>query len=157
MIYFLDTNPRSESWAGFALSCMRYNSYPAILQTAIRQVFYWATATIKIEKCEVIPFALFDVLDGNTPEDYVARVEPSETGGRKMAKALVEKLYPEMRGEKSETSMITQDSEHEDADSQQNTLATALGAPTPQFMTRSSSVNDDVEKTQFIQPPGMGS
>jgi hypothetical protein len=33
----------------------------------------------------VIPVGLFNVLDGRNPEDYIARVEPSPLGGKKMA------------------------------------------------------------------------
>eukprot|EP00982_Pelagococcus_subviridis_P010148 30972-Pelagococcus_subviridis.AAC.1 len=37
---------------------------------------------------EVVPVALFDVLDSKRSEDYVQRVEPSARGGEKMAAAL---------------------------------------------------------------------
>ncbi|CAM9970605.1 unnamed protein product, partial [Heterosigma akashiwo] len=37
----------------------------------------------------VVPFPLFEVLDGTDPGDYVQRVEPSVAGGRKMAAALL--------------------------------------------------------------------
>ena len=37
---------------------------------------------------EVVPVALFDVLDSKRSEDYVQRVEPSARGGKKMAAAL---------------------------------------------------------------------
>lgn len=36
----------------------------------------------------MIPFPLFQVLDGKTTEDYLQRVEPSPSGGKKMADAL---------------------------------------------------------------------
>lgn len=38
----------------------------------------------------MIPVPLFNVLDGKRSEDYVARVEPSAIGGRKMAEFLLD-------------------------------------------------------------------
>ena len=35
---------------------------------------------------------LFEVLDGSCSEDYVQRVEPSPTGGRKIAAALIDAI-----------------------------------------------------------------
>mmetsp|Transcript_31136 Transcript_31136/g.47234 ORF Transcript_31136/g.47234 Transcript_31136/m.47234 type:complete len:83 (+) Transcript_31136:1497-1745(+) len=43
---------------------------------------------IRIPGSEVIPVPLFNVLDGKKSEDYVARVEPSAIGGKKMAEFL---------------------------------------------------------------------
>ena len=37
---------------------------------------------------EVVPFPLFKVLDGKNTDDYLQRVEPSPSGGKKMADAL---------------------------------------------------------------------
>lgn len=48
------------------------------------------------ESCEssidtqILPFPLFEVLDGTDTNDYVQRVEPSVEGGRKMAGALLD-------------------------------------------------------------------
>ncbi len=47
---------------------------------------------IKITECTVIPIPLFHVLDGKTTTDYVARVEPSCTGGRKIAEYLLDAI-----------------------------------------------------------------
>jgi len=47
---------------------------------------------IQIPGCEVIPIPLFHVLNGKDSEDYVARVEPSQVGGRKMAEYLLDVL-----------------------------------------------------------------
>ena len=38
----------------------------------------------------MIPVPLFHVLDGKNTEDYVARVEPSALGGKKMAEYLLD-------------------------------------------------------------------
>ena len=35
---------------------------------------------------------LFNVLDGKTTDDYVARVEPSSQGGRKMAEFILDMI-----------------------------------------------------------------
>ena len=47
-------------------------------------------STIKISGSEVIPIPLYIPLDGTRTEDYVARVEPSAIGGRKMAEYLLD-------------------------------------------------------------------
>jgi hypothetical protein len=39
---------------------------------------------------EVIPVPLFNALDGKNTLDYVARVEPSATGGKKLAEFLLD-------------------------------------------------------------------
>lgn len=45
---------------------------------------------IQIPGCEVIPVPLFHVLDGKNSSDYVARVEPSASGGKKIAHYLLD-------------------------------------------------------------------
>lgn len=45
---------------------------------------------IKVQGSEVIPVPLFNVLDGKCSDDYVARVEPSASGGKKMAEYLLD-------------------------------------------------------------------
>ena len=87
MIYYLDEDPASESWANPTLRCLGYNSNPGKLQLLIRRVYQEATCKIKVDGVAVEPFPLFEVLDGKNPADYEARVEPSVLGGEKMGKA----------------------------------------------------------------------
>ena len=47
---------------------------------------------IKISGSEVIPVPFFNVLDGKTTRDYVARVEPSAQGGRKLAEYILDMI-----------------------------------------------------------------
>ena len=47
----------------------------------------------KISGAHVIPVALFHSLDGTRSEDYVARVEPSGIGGKKMAELLLDAIH----------------------------------------------------------------
>lgn len=89
MIYYLDENT-APSWAGPALAAMGYNRNPEKLQMVIRKVFAEATSRIRIPGSEVIPVPLFHALDGKQSRDYVARVEPSPTGGRKIAELLLD-------------------------------------------------------------------
>ena len=89
MYYYLDKNP-TPSWAGCALGCLGYNHTPQKLQTLIRRAFEEATSKIEIPGSQVIPVPLFNVLDGENSRDYVARVEPSSQGGRKMAEYLLD-------------------------------------------------------------------
>ena len=85
MIYFPDEDSRSSSWANGTLGALGYNSNPSKLQQVIKLGYKEATSRINIPGVEVIPVPLFRVLDGTNSSDYVARVEPSPSGGRKMA------------------------------------------------------------------------
>lgn len=50
-------------------------------------------SSIKVAGTEVIPIPLFRSLDGTRSGDYVARVEPSASGGRKMAELLLDAIH----------------------------------------------------------------
>jgi len=92
MIYY----PEEEwhrSWANRALGALGYNRNPEKLQGLIKKMFEDATSNIKISGTEVIPIPLFNVLDGKNHDDYVARVEPSSIGGRKMAEYLLDIIH----------------------------------------------------------------
>jgi len=91
LIYFPDETA-TGSWADPSLGALGYNSNPAKLQSAIRQVFIHATSQIKLDGVEVVPFPMFEVMDGKTSSDYVQRVEPSSQGGKKLAQALMQHL-----------------------------------------------------------------
>merc|ERR1712154_97443 len=95
MLYFLDMDPKAPSWANCALECLGYNCNPNKLQNAIKLVFKMATSKIKIKGTKVIPVPLYEYLDGRDSRDYVARVEPSPIGGRKLAKGLLETIFME--------------------------------------------------------------
>eukprot|EP00927_Polykrikos_kofoidii_P014695 TRINITY_DN16487_c0_g1_i2.p1 TRINITY_DN16487_c0_g1~~TRINITY_DN16487_c0_g1_i2.p1 ORF type:complete len:312 (-),score=58.25 TRINITY_DN16487_c0_g1_i2:99-1034(-) len=88
MIYFLDEAP-GDGWAESTLSRMGYNMNPGILQGVIRKIYAEATCKICVEGTQIVPLPLFEALDGKDSSDYVSRVEPSETGGQKMAEAIV--------------------------------------------------------------------
>lgn len=93
MIYFpLESGLGQTSWADAQLKALGYNSWPGQLQAAIKTLFETATRGIGIEGTEVVPCALHEVLDGKTAGDYTARVEPSEQGGKKMARKFVDLL-----------------------------------------------------------------
>jgi hypothetical protein len=89
MIYYPHQSP-SGSWADPALAALKYNDNPARLQRVMRRVYTDATCAVRVPGVRVVPCALFEALDpAPASEDYVARVEPSESGGRKMAAAFV--------------------------------------------------------------------
>jgi hypothetical protein len=116
-VYYPDENPSSPSWAGPALAALGYNSRPAKLQRLIRLVHDRATSRIHVAGVrEVVPVPLFRVLDGRTSEDYVARVEPSPSGGRKMAEYLLH---------------VIQQHEENDDDAVQTPYTAAAAAPVP--------------------------
>jgi hypothetical protein len=87
MIYYpLEVSgPGEKGWADLPLRLLGYGHSPERLQAAIRAIYNFATKKIQINGTEVVPCALFEVLDGKNDEDYTARVEPSKDGGRKMA------------------------------------------------------------------------
>lgn len=89
MIYYPDEN-LEPSWANKALGALGYNTNPAKLQAMIRTTFANATSNIRIAGTEVVAVPLFHVLDGKRSDDFVARVEPSAIGGRKMAEFILD-------------------------------------------------------------------
>jgi hypothetical protein len=96
MIYYLNETP-GNSWADGTLSKLGYNSDPSKLQAIIRTIFREATCKIEIEGTTVVPFPMFEILDGKHPGDYKERVEPSVQGGEKLGKAMVDAIlaaYP---------------------------------------------------------------
>lgn len=93
MIYFpLESGLGQTSWADAQLKALGYNSYPGQLQAAIRAMYKIATKEIRVDGTEVVPCALHEILDGKNVSDYTARVEPNESGGKKMAVKFVELL-----------------------------------------------------------------
>jgi hypothetical protein len=90
-IYFPD-EANTPGWAGRALGALGYDTNPAKLQQFIRIIFEEAISKIHIQGSTVIPVPLYHVLDGRNTKDYVARVEPSPSGGRKMAEFLLYKM-----------------------------------------------------------------
>jgi len=91
MIYYLD-EIAGGSWADGTLKRLGYNTNPAKLQMLIKKIYAEATSQIEVEGVRVMPFPLFEVLDGKTHEDYCQRVEPSSQGGDKIGKELVERI-----------------------------------------------------------------
>lgn len=89
MIYYPDEQ-NVPGWAGLALGALGYNRNPEKLQMFIRKAYEDAVSRIRIPGSQVIPVPLFHVLDGKQSHDYVARVEPSGMGGRKMAEFILD-------------------------------------------------------------------
>jgi hypothetical protein len=84
MIYHPDEQPH-PGWASPVLSVLGYNRNPAKLQALIHNAFEQAVSAIQIPGTRVIPVPLYAVLDGKNTSDYIQRIEPSPSGGRKMA------------------------------------------------------------------------
>lgn len=83
-LYYMDEAP-VPSWAGFVLRVLGYNSRPRRVQMTIDRVFQ-RMERISVDGVRVIPVPLSHALDGKDTRDYVARVEPSEQGGEKIAR-----------------------------------------------------------------------
>lgn len=99
MIYFpLEAQYGQTGWADIPLRALGYNQNPSKLQKAIRQMFKMGTKKLNIEGTRVIPCALYEALDGTRKEAYVARVEPSSSGGRIMAEFLKKSLHQILDG-----------------------------------------------------------
>jgi len=92
MIYYPDETAVPGSWAGPVLGALGYNTNPAKLQALIRKGFEEATSNIAVEGTRIVPVPLFRVLDGKNTSDYVQRVEPSASGGRKMAEYILDAI-----------------------------------------------------------------
>ncbi|KAF2233337.1 hypothetical protein EV356DRAFT_559954 [Viridothelium virens] len=103
MIYFpLEASASNQrGWADLPLKLLGYEGSPTQLQTAIIRLYQLATARIDIPGTKVVPCALYDVMNGRRAEDYIARVEPSIEGGRKMALHLRGLLNPFIPTEQS--------------------------------------------------------
>lgn len=98
MIYY-PAEEFSPSWSNRALGALRYDKDPSKLQGLIKKIFEEATCNIKINGSQVIPIPLFNVLDGKDGKDYVARVEPSVLGGKKMAEYLLDNIQNTVYGD----------------------------------------------------------
>lgn len=85
-LYFPD-EASVPSWAGFTLRVLLYGLWPGRVQNVMRRVFE-RMQRVGVEGVEVVHVPLFQALDGKDTSDYVARVEPSEQGGRKIAELL---------------------------------------------------------------------
>lgn len=92
MLYFLDETP-GGSWADGTLEMLGYNTNPDKLQAVMRKVYSWGLSQISIPGVEVAPLALYEILDGKTHSDYVHRVEPSVSGGEKLARGIAEVVF----------------------------------------------------------------
>ena len=92
MIYYPDEKIDTNSWANTPLGLLGYNTNPKRLQLIIDQLFKNATSRINISGTKIIPVPLSRALDGSNTDDYCERVEPSPTGGAKMAKLIFDEL-----------------------------------------------------------------
>ena len=81
---------------------------------------FFYNSTIQIPGSEVIPIPLFHTLDGTRSEDYVARVEPSAIGGKKMAEYLLDVIHSDSTGNSNNTTRLG--------------MATSVSAPTTSFI-----------------------
>ena len=89
MIYFPHQH-KIGSWADTALTSLQYDTHPSKLQHMIRRVYVDGTSQIRLSGVHTVPCPFFEALDPSpSSQDYVARVEPSVEGGKKMAKQLL--------------------------------------------------------------------
>lgn len=85
MIYYPDENSKAQSWANCILSCLCYNCNPGHVQAIIDRVFEDGMKKVQVAGSKVVPLPFSQALNGKNTADYVARVEPSDQGGAKMA------------------------------------------------------------------------
>lgn len=79
------TDASQQSWADPALLQLKYDADPSVLQRVQRLVYEHATKSVRVAGTTTVHLPLYEALDPNDPSDYSARVEPSRTGGRKIA------------------------------------------------------------------------
>ncbi|CAD7943395.1 unnamed protein product [Amoebophrya sp. A25] len=117
MLYFLDEDSSQYSWANATLSFLRYNIDPTMLQNFIRYCFKEGTKNIRVNtsrdtpndpatEIPVLAVPLFETLDGKDTRDYVARVEPSVAGGKKLGYALWKVIQEKLKEIDGETPNI---------------------------------------------------
>lgn len=90
-MYYPDVHP-TASWCSTTLNAMGYTSNPRNVQHLIQQIYTTAVATIQIEGVQVSTLPLYEILDGTDTTDYVQRVEPSASGGAKLAAGILQAL-----------------------------------------------------------------
>lgn len=101
-LYFPDET-QTTSWAGTVLSLLGYNSRPERMQTAMKKVYEEGIKEIQLEEdLNVIYVPFYEVLNGKDTSMYVARVEPSEKGGKMMAEFLKERILEALNKLKEE-------------------------------------------------------
>jgi hypothetical protein len=91
MIYYLDANAESSSWANTTLGLVGYNKAEGAshVQRVIDRIYYeaWMRKPLEIPGVKLVaPIELSKAMDGKDSNDYVARVEPSAAGGAKLAR-----------------------------------------------------------------------
>ncbi|KAJ3273146.1 hypothetical protein HDV01_004786 [Terramyces sp. JEL0728] len=89
MIYYPDMEEKG-GWADAVLTYLNYTRNPRQVQKAIETIFLQATCGITVQGTKVIPVPLYEAMDGLDTHDYVQRVEPSASGGKKIALLLKE-------------------------------------------------------------------
>ena len=83
----------------YILVCVRwwavgYTENPEKLQLIIRTLYeYISKKGYNIEGVDVTTLPLFKILDGNNTNDYIQRVEPSITGGKKIATSFTDIVF----------------------------------------------------------------
>ena len=83
---------KGTGWADTTLNLMQYKTRYKDIHKIIRMIYRHATSKIVIPGATIIPCPLYKVLDCNDEQDYIQRVEPSPTGGMKMAEWFCRKL-----------------------------------------------------------------
>lgn len=79
-----------KGWADTTLNLVGYNRNPALIQAILRRLTYEMEQRVSIPRIKILP--LWKCMDGTNEEDYVDRVEPSVSGGEKIAKYIVSNL-----------------------------------------------------------------
>ena len=77
-----------SGWADRALGALKYSEHPEKVHLLLRTLHERAIKRVRVPGVETVHVPFYEALDFRDPTDYVARVEPSEKGGKKMAAAL---------------------------------------------------------------------
>ena len=80
---------KGKSWADGILNTLKYDKNYENVHILIQQLFKTSTKNIRVYDIQMVPVALYEVLNCEDEGDYVERVEPSAQGSWKMAKEFV--------------------------------------------------------------------
>lgn len=87
---------KQESWASTVLSMVGYDNNPEKSHALLQGVYEKMIREINIEGAKIFHIPFYEILDWKDEKDYVARVEPSTEGGRKIAEHICGIIYEEL-------------------------------------------------------------
>merc|ERR1712194_716893 len=92
MVYWPCLTKQGAGWCDSALRQLAYDLFPGRLQTMLKSVYEHGNAQLDIPGTTVLPLPIFSTLNGENPDDYMERAEPSASGGKKIAELIMDAI-----------------------------------------------------------------